>query len=314
MKNVVGCPLRNCNHSIEKVSSKYFCKNSNCYHSSKPFEFINGVPVLISFDKTDTVCKKSQYEHSSNGISSIKRNHSKLKKNIQKLFYGSQAITKDNSIIFLNEIKKKDTNFNLLIIGSGERGVGTEKIWEHNNNICGIDIYYSENVDIIADAHFLPLKNDSFDGVWIQAVLEHVVDPQQVVSEISRVLKEDGIVYSEVPFIQQVHEGAYDFQRFTTMGHIYLFKNFESIKHGPLGGPGTALSWSLKYFLWGLLRNKKLATIISLPFFIIFRVLDLLISNNFFWDASSGSFYMGKKTSYILDSKDLINKYQGVQK
>ncbi len=44
--------------------------------------------------------------------------------------------------------------------------------------------------------------------------------------EIHRVLKDDGIVYADTPFMQQVHEGAYDFTRFTLSGHRWLFKNF----------------------------------------------------------------------------------------
>ena len=36
-----------------------------------------------------------------------------------------------------------------------------------------------------------------------------------------------GIVYAETPFMQQVHEGAYDFTRYTVLGHRYLFKKFK---------------------------------------------------------------------------------------
>ncbi len=42
------------------------------------------------------------------------------------------------------------------------------------------------------------------------AVLEHVVEPQVAVGEISRVLKYDGKVFSSIPFMQQVHMGCYD--------------------------------------------------------------------------------------------------------
>ena len=90
----------------------------------------------------------------------------------------------------------------------------------------------------IADAHNIPIVNEYFDCVIIQAVLEHVLRPNQVVNEIFRVLKANGIVYSETPFLQQVHEGPYDFTRFTESGHRYLFKNFELIKSGASDGAG----------------------------------------------------------------------------
>ena len=63
----------------------------------------------------------------------------------------------------------------------------------------------------------MPFKE--IDLVIIQAVLEHVMYPNKVVSEIYRVLKNDGLIYSETPFMQQVHEGPYDFSRFTESGH-----------------------------------------------------------------------------------------------
>ena len=95
----------------------------------------------------------------------------------------------------------------------------------------------------------MPFKNNSFDAIWIQAVLEHTLDPKKVVEEIHRVLKGGGLVYAETPFMQQVHEGAYDISRFTVVGHRYLFKNFKSIRHGGIDGVGTVLTWSVYYFL-----------------------------------------------------------------
>ena len=70
----------------------------------------------------------------------------------------------------------------------------TDGLWENNQiQITSLDLVGTENVDYIADAHYLPFKNETFDGVWIQAVLEHVVSPETVVKEIFRVLKNDGI-------------------------------------------------------------------------------------------------------------------------
>ena len=70
---------------------------------------------------------------------------------------------------------------------------------------------------MIADAHYIPFRDGSFQGVLIQAVLEHVIEPEKVVGEIHRVLAKDGVVYSEI-FMQQVHEGAFDITRFSISG------------------------------------------------------------------------------------------------
>jgi len=47
---------------------------------------------------------------------------------------------------------------------------------------------------IYGDAMSLPLKDKSVDAIINVFVLEHVVSPEQVIEEISRVLKEDGLL------------------------------------------------------------------------------------------------------------------------
>ena len=108
-------------------------------------------------------------------------------------------------------------------------------------DILAFDIYGSSMVQFIGDAHRIPLADQTVDAVWIQAVLEHVLNPAQVVDEIPRVLRADGLVYAETPFMQQVHEGPYDFTRFTDSGHRWLFRKFEMIDSGTVMGSGTQL-------------------------------------------------------------------------
>lgn len=64
-----------------------------------------------------------------------------------------------------------------------------------------------------------------------------------------RVLKPHGMLYAETPFMQQVHERAYDFTRFTANGHRWLFRRFEQIDAGVNrgSGAGPALAWSVRY-------------------------------------------------------------------
>ncbi|MFK5970336.1 MAG: class I SAM-dependent methyltransferase [Candidatus Marithrix sp.] len=48
--------------------------------------------------------------------------------------------------------------------------------------------------DIYGDGMCLPLKNECVDAVINVFVLEHVVSPEQMIKEISRVLKKDGLL------------------------------------------------------------------------------------------------------------------------
>ena len=165
---------------------------------------------------------------------------------------------------------------------------------------------------MICDGHYLPFESNSYDGVWIQAVLEHVVEPDVVVKEIHRILKEGGVVYAETPFMQQVHEGAYDFTRYTVLGHRYLFKNFEQICIGGNKGAGTVFAWSVKYLALSLFRSRTIAKVIGFFCSIFLAPLDKLLSKESMFDASSGVFFMGRKRSdFRISHKDLLKLYKG---
>jgi len=90
-------------------------------------------------------------------------------------------------------------NETILDIGCGEgmwwRGYGYKgrhnirdpNAPEYENLVCiDLDIYNHRNF-IQADAHFLPFRDDSFDVVVLSEVLEHVINPEQVVKEALRV-------------------------------------------------------------------------------------------------------------------------------
>ena len=245
------------------------------------------------------------------GIIGITSN--KFKKIILRYLYGVSEITKANLDKFL-EILNKTNNKKVLVIGGATKGSGTNQLWENKKiDLISIDLVGTENVDYIVDAHYLPFKEETFDAVWIQAVLEHVVSPKTVVKEIFRVTKNNGIVYSEIPFMQQVHMGKNDFTRYTASGHRYLFKEFQTIDLGVNGGPGLSLAWSIKYFIWSF-TNEKIANYLSIFPFYILRLLDKFLSSRRSWDSSSGFYFFGiKNLNYKFDKEELNQIYKGKQ-
>ncbi|MDP3998140.1 MAG: class I SAM-dependent methyltransferase [bacterium] len=72
------------------------------------------------------------------------------------------------------------------------------------NNFFGIDvyreavayakIYYPKVYFSCGDAHHLPFSENSFDIVICINVLEHIINPKQILAEIKRVTKPDGKV------------------------------------------------------------------------------------------------------------------------
>lgn len=308
MKKIPFCCPCSEKYSLDASGSGFLCQKTDCKHSNNDYKFlnINGCPVLISEFKTDTICDTTQRSVY------VKRLPSRIKKLLNYVQKPS-SITVHNCQGFIDEILKLAKSPKVLVIGAGEYGSGTDALWNDQRiEIHGIDIYYSTSVDLICDAHYLPLESNSYDGVWIQAVLEHVVEPNQVVSEIYRVLKNEGVVYAETPFMQQVHEGAYDFARYTVLGHRYLFKNFMALKIGGIGGSAIVLTWSIRYFIWALTRSRSVARLFGLLVGVLLRPLENLLSHRSTFDSSSGVFFLGiKKQDYVISHKELVKLYKG---
>lgn len=201
----------------------------------------------------------------------------------------------------------------LLVVGGGSVGQGMGPLYDHPGiEIYSFDIYDSPNIQFIADGHHLPLPADYFDAVIVQAVLEHVLQPAQVVSEIWRVLQPGGIVYAETPFMQQVHEGPYDFTRFTESGHRYLFRDFDVIDSGASGGPGVQFMWSVDYLFRSLFRSRTAGKLAKLAVFWA-QYLDRIIPPDYAQDGASGVFFYGRKVDARLQPAEIVDYYQGAQ-
>ena len=178
------------------------------------------------------------------------------------------------------------------------------------------DVYVGPQTQILCDAHWLPFSDGVFDGVVIQAVLEHVLDPPRVVAEIHRVLRDGGYVYSQIPFMQQVHAGAHDFTRYTALGHRRLFRNFEGVWLGAIGGPGMALAWSVRYWLasfTGRRAGLRSATMVLTPLLTSWLTwLDgRLAKTPGGLDAASGTGFLGRRSEVTLADEELIRLYAG---
>jgi len=104
------------------------------------------------------------------------------------------------------------------------------------NELLALDYYHFEGVDVVADAHNLPFKENSFDNIIMTNLLEHVQEPQKVVNEAYRVLKPNGLVIVFTPFMYPIHGDPNDYWRFTDEGLKYLLKNFDIVKVIKIGG------------------------------------------------------------------------------
>ena len=307
----VRCPCAK-KAKLKPVDGGYTCAAPNCYHSkaSNAFPLLEGVPILISTRLCDTVCDPNQVRGADDSMPKLSL--------LRRLFYGQvqkgSKITDDNCRSFVRHLKAlaKNRKPKVLVLGSKTKGSKTEALWDDPSiEVHGTDIDISTSVDVVCDGHYLPLASGAYDGVWIQQVLEHVVEPAKVVAEIHRVLRQGGIVYAETPFMLQVHSGAYDFTRFTLLGHRYLFRQFRLIDMGGNRGAEMALAWSLRYFIWAITRNRKLFSY-AIGIELLMRPLRFLVSRASMYDSAADVYFLGSKSNKIeVTHKQLLGLYKG---
>ena len=202
-----------------------------------------------------------------------------------------------------------------LVLGGSILGQGMDALLTAPGiDLIESDVSFGPRSALICDAHDIPLADSSVDCVIAQAMLEHVVDPHAVAEEIHRVLKPDGLLYAETPFMQQMHGGRYDFERFSYWGHRRLFRRFAEIDSGVACGPAMALAWSYIHFLRSFARGRRMRHILSLfgslTSFWLLPLDRLLINRPNAIAAASGYYFLGRKSDSILSDRELVALYK----
>ena len=223
-------------------------------------------------------------------------------------------VSRRNALRLVASLETTGSRPRVLVIGGGSVGSGSGPLYEDEGlDVVGLDVYPSEVTCLVADAHGLPFPDGAFDAVWIQAVLEHVLEPARVVDEIRRVLRPGGLVYAETPLMQQVHEGAYDFSRFTENGHRFLFRWFEVLDSGVVLGPGVALRWSLRHFLRALTRSEAIVRIAWIGTGWL-ATLDRWCDPGHASDGASALFLLGRLAEAPIGPRAVSSAYRGAQR
>ncbi|MBT4485525.1 MAG: class I SAM-dependent methyltransferase [Candidatus Latescibacteria bacterium] len=81
--------------------------------------------------------------------------------------------------------------------------------WEntlHNNKYLDFECDLTQN---------LPFEDGEFDTIILSDVLEHIPVPENLWSEMARILVKHGYILMNVPFYYWLHEAPHDYHRFT---------------------------------------------------------------------------------------------------
>jgi uncharacterized protein YbaR (Trm112 family)/SAM-dependent methyltransferase len=305
---LLQCP--DCKRGRLKPESK---EQLVCDACGLAYPIVDGKPVLLSHGN-------SLFKHTDYRFESLKPQQRKRSGLYKLIPEASVNLSRQRILRALKpRLLQRCGESLVLVVGGGQQREELDKLLEPDEHIRVVysDIDTSANIDLFCDGHELPFAAASFDAVITTAVLEHVIYPETVAGEITRVVKPAGYLYSELPFMQQVHEGAYDFTRYTLSGHRRLFNGFEEIESGLVAGPGTALVWSIEnYFLSfsrGTLTRKLIKTLSRLLFSWLKYTDYYLADKPQAMDSASCTYLFATRAAAVRSDAEIIAAYVGAK-
>lgn len=293
--------------------------SATCAACSAKFPVVRGVPVLV--DESKSVFKIADCVATDGARERPPTWKDKVRGTLQKVIgsTGENLSGREKLGLLAGRLREESKAPRVLILGGASIGVGAEAlVLDPAFTVVESDIVFGPRTNLVCDAHEIPFEDGTFDAVVAQAVLEYVIDPFRVVDEIHRVLRPRGFVYAESPFMQQVHGGAYDFFRFTHVGHRRLFRRFEEVDSGVTCGSGMALRWSYRYFLRNLTHYKPLRAAADMFAVATSRWISRfdreLKDTPAMYDAASAFYFLGRRSETAISDQEILASYRGAWK
>lgn len=163
------------------------------------------------------------------------------------------------------------------------------------NRYIGVDwsnTLHGLQADIVANLNKpLPIEDNVADTVVSFQVLEHLSEPQTMLNEAFRILRDGGYIHLSVPFQWWVHEAPYDFFRYTNYGleHLFTKAGFIDIEIKAISGFWTMWLLKLNYQSCRLIRGARpsrgLIKGILIPFWWINQTIAPLLDK--YWSSES---------------------------
>jgi ubiquinone/menaquinone biosynthesis C-methylase UbiE len=111
-------------------------------------------------------------------------------------------------------------------------------------------------IDIVCDVAEMPLADETFDVVMCTEVLEHVPNPVKVIRELSRVLKQGGMLIVTAPFNSLTHFAPFHFA--TGFNRFFYEHHLKALHHEII-----EMSVNGNYFEYIAQETRRLPDVIS---------------------------------------------------
>ena len=157
--------------------------------------------------------------------------------------------------------------------------------------------------DILTNLPDIPLQDNSVDVVLCTEVIEYIYDYKKLLSEISRVLKQDGVLLLSFPFVYPLHaDDKYDYYRLTeSLIRKEFPKDIAIEKLNRMGGvPAVIFDLMRGYFSYQANQTLLVRVLYRVLMMTrgLFGVLDKKMFKNNYW-TNTGLFLIGRKSGDI---------------
>ncbi|HMG68837.1 MAG TPA: class I SAM-dependent methyltransferase [Chitinophagaceae bacterium] len=140
-----------------------------------------------------------------------------------------------NAFYFIrNELLKKIKKYSPQLTGRMlDFGCGSKpykSLFTNVSEYIGLDYeseghaHTNESIDVMYDGKKIPFPDDYFDSVLSSEVFEHIFNLEEIIPEISRVMKKQAKILITCPFVWQEHEIPVDYARYTQFALKYLLE------------------------------------------------------------------------------------------
>lgn len=131
----------------------------------------------------------------------------------------------------------------IIDLGAGGRRIAP--------NVIAVDALAMPGTNLVCNVEHLPFRDNSVDLLTATGLLEHVNRDDRFLEEVCRVVKPEGSVYIEIPFLQQYHEDPIDCRRLTLPGLRFLLQRYglQPIDSGFHIGPSVTVATLIAHYL-----------------------------------------------------------------
>lgn len=211
--SALRCP--DCKGVISDVEGGFWCGTCNAI-----YPLLDGVPILLS-SRSPLACRSIEEWHREktrdDNVSKYRRRRllpPTTPYNLAKPHFKKVVQCVGDSDLALNLASGRTQNFGPSWIN--------------------VDLMPSANVNIIADAHFLPFADDTFKAVVCTNGLEYFTWPSKAAGEMVRVLAPGGMLYVNTAFVLPYCQDRF---RFHGSALVELFHDLEIFGPYATAGP-----------------------------------------------------------------------------